>query len=142
MAGKTARGVYLTIAQTLRGEIEAGTIPQGEAIASEALLGERFGVARETVRRALAELERDQLIVTIPGKGRFVAGNQAPPANLAETLRAALASKRYVSGDLFATESELVKQYGVGRYVARKALAELEQDGLVVVRAGKGRYVV
>lgn len=138
----TSRGAYLTIAQTLREEIESGTIPQGEALASEALLCERFGVARETVRRALAELERENLIVTIPGKGRFVGGEQARPVNVADNLRSALASSKYASGDRFASESDLIEQYGIGRYTARKALAELEHEGLIAVRPGKGRYVV
>lgn len=140
--GSGARGVYLTIAQTLKEEIDSGVIKRGEALTSESLLCERFGVARETVRRALAELERERVIVTIPGKGRFVGGGQVRPADVAEALRSELRSGTYAAGDRFISEAELIKRFGIGRYAARQALAALETEQLIAVRPGEGRFVL
>ncbi len=42
----------------------------GSALPSETSLAAEFGVVRNTVRRALSELERDGLIVTLPDRGR------------------------------------------------------------------------
>ncbi len=48
-------------------------LPQGEQLPSERVLGERFGVARETLRRALDDLADDGLLVRRQGSGTFVA---------------------------------------------------------------------
>ncbi|MEO3868608.1 GntR family transcriptional regulator [Nonomuraea sp. B12E4] len=45
---------------------------------SEKALCAQFGVARDTMRRALAVLENEGLIRTIPSKGRLVLGGQEP----------------------------------------------------------------
>jgi GntR family transcriptional regulator len=63
---------YRRIADELRASIEAGALKQGDVLPSEAALRARYGVARETVRRALAELEGAGLIASSQGKGWFV----------------------------------------------------------------------
>ena len=75
-------GTYLTIVETLKNEI--ASLPAGTKLPAEVALADRFKVARETLRRALAVLEADGLISTQHGRGRFVgAGPAALPANLA-----------------------------------------------------------
>lgn len=63
---------YRQIAAELRAAIEAGRLPAGSVLPSEADLIARHAVSRATVRQALALLESDELITTRPGKGRYV----------------------------------------------------------------------
>lgn len=65
---------YRQIAGELRAEIDAGQLAAGRLLPSEAELIDRFGVSRATVRHALAVLEREGLVTTHPGKGRYVQG--------------------------------------------------------------------
>jgi GntR family transcriptional regulator len=44
-------------------------------------------------------------------------------------------------GDQLPTETDIAARFGVGRTTAREALKLLEQDGVVYVRHGLGRYV-
>ncbi len=44
-------------------------------------------------------------------------------------------------GDRLPSEATLVEQYNVARTTVREALKLLEQDGLVAVQAGRGRFV-
>ncbi|MDY0165349.1 MAG: GntR family transcriptional regulator [Thermoguttaceae bacterium] len=53
-------------------EMVAGRLKPGERIPSEHRLVRTLGVARTTVRQAMASLERDGLIRRIQGKGTFV----------------------------------------------------------------------
>ncbi|MFG2906214.1 GntR family transcriptional regulator [Kitasatospora sp. NPDC048286] len=63
---------YRQIATTLRTEIRAGLWEPGKRLSTEKALCERFGVARETLRRALDCLREDGLIFTIPHRGTYV----------------------------------------------------------------------
>jgi DNA-binding GntR family transcriptional regulator len=143
-----AAPAYERIARTLRLRIERGKIEPGASLPSEADLCREFHVARGTVRQALEELERAGLIEVVPAKGRFVKTTSGParsPADqahqVAATLRAELASAEYADGDRFASEKELSDRFGVTRYVARQALAELEAAGLVESVHARGRFV-
>jgi GntR family transcriptional regulator len=64
---------YRVIAERLRREILARGAPPHQRLPSEPELARRFGAARETVRRALAELQRQGLIYCRRGLGSFVA---------------------------------------------------------------------
>lgn len=63
---------YAAIAAELRDRIRSGALAAGATLPSETELRRRHGVSRNTVRQAFALLERDGLIVTKQGKGRFV----------------------------------------------------------------------
>jgi GntR family transcriptional regulator len=65
--------LYVQIKDALREEICRGDLRQHERIPSESELGKRYGVSRITVRRALSDLENEQLIFKVAGKGAFVA---------------------------------------------------------------------
>lgn len=47
----------------------------------------------------------------------------------------------YAKGEKIPTENELAQKFSVSRITVRKALKELEQEGLLVRRQGKGTFV-
>ncbi len=63
---------YEVIYRALKQEIEGGEFGEGDTLASEAQLCERFDVSRGPVRQALAELERQGWIRRQAGKGTVV----------------------------------------------------------------------
>lgn len=66
------RPVYKQIADQLRAAIEAGTLPPGERLPSEADLMSRYDVAQGTVRQAMSLLRGEGLVVAQQGRGVFV----------------------------------------------------------------------
>jgi DNA-binding GntR family transcriptional regulator len=143
----TPWGAYKTITDVLRRRIVEGGFPPGTKLPSEAELRAEFGVARNTVRRALVDLEQEGLLSTMPGRGRIVAGAGEPrtlaPAfrRISVELRAAIEGGELHKGDVLPSEATLTEQYGVSRWTARQALTELETAGLIETRHGKGRFV-
>lgn len=142
----TPWGTYARIAEQLRERL--AVLAPGAALPSETSLAAEFGVVRNTVRRALAELERDGLIVTLPGRGRVArapAGTAGPTAagyrRIAEDLRQQITSGALATGQRVPSETELMRRYGVSRGTARQGLALLEAAGLVRAVHGKGRFV-
>ncbi|TQN28333.1 regulatory GntR family protein [Haloactinospora alba] len=143
---------YTRIADTLRERISSGALTPGAALPSEAALGDEFGVARTTVRRALATLEAEQLIRSVPGTGRIVCtpgeqGERALPQQqpqyrrIAAELHDQISSGVLPAGAALPSESALVQEYKVSRGTARQALSELEGSGVIVSLPGKGRFV-
>lgn len=77
--------LYAQIAAALRDDLAGpGFGPDGR-LPSEEELRERFGVSRVTVRLALAELEREGLILRRKGKGTYASGK--PVRHALDTLR-------------------------------------------------------
>jgi DNA-binding GntR family transcriptional regulator len=143
MARSTAWGAYGEIANSLRDRVAA--LPPGSALPSEAALAAEYGVARNTVRRSLSELEREGLVVALPGRGRVVADATgaavAAYRRIAEELRQRITSGDLAPGERVPSESELMATYRVSRGVARQGLAALQAAGLVRAVHGKGRFV-
>ncbi|GAA3856150.1 hypothetical protein GCM10023084_07560 [Streptomyces lacrimifluminis] len=68
----TPHAPYMRVLDALTAEIRAGEYGPGEPIPSDAELCRRFGVARETARRAVRVLRERGLVETVWGKGSFV----------------------------------------------------------------------
>ncbi|HEY3506917.1 MAG TPA: winged helix-turn-helix domain-containing protein [Actinocatenispora sp.] len=64
--------VYIQIADTIQARIERGDYPKGRRIPSESALQQETGTARATVRHAIDELRRRDLVYTVPMRGTFV----------------------------------------------------------------------
>lgn len=73
----------------------------------------------------------------------MVAAATRPP--LYEQLRSELRDRIergvYRPGDLFPSEAELMAEHSVSRITVRRAIAELQREGLVTTRQGAGTYV-
>jgi DNA-binding GntR family transcriptional regulator len=65
--------VYRQLADALRAQIESGDIPRGRRIPSETELEQASGLARGTIRKSVEVLRDEGLIITVKGKGSFVA---------------------------------------------------------------------
>lgn len=74
---------------------------------------------------------------------QLVAPSTRPP--LYEQLRSELRDRIergvYRPGDLFPSEAELMAGHSMSRITVRRAIAELQREGLVVTRQGAGTYV-
>ncbi|WP_234085106.1 GntR family transcriptional regulator [Azonexus sp. R2A61] len=68
--------LYAQIKTTLREQILDGSYGEHARLPSENELMTEFGVSRITVRQALSDLQSEQLIFKVPGKGAFVARPQ------------------------------------------------------------------
>jgi len=64
---------YRQLAGILRDRIRSGALRPGQRMPSEKDLHDEFGLARETVRRAMAVLRAEGLIDVRQGHGTFVA---------------------------------------------------------------------
>ena len=150
----TAWGAYKTIAAALRQRIVAGDYAPGSLLPSEAELTAEYQVSRNTLRRALTELEEDRLITVLPGRGRIVApagGSAGTPVRseaaepsyrqIAADLRAKIDRGDLSPGDALPSEADLTDAYGVSRGTARQAFLELQAAGLIDAVQGKGRFV-
>ena len=69
-----AGGVALwrQIADAIRLDIVGGKLANGDRLPTEALLAERFSANRHTVRRALAVLAEEGVVISEQGRGTFV----------------------------------------------------------------------
>lgn len=64
--------VYVQLADILTRMIEAGEMKPDYPIPSEPALQQRYGVARNTVRQAIALLRERGLVYTVPARGTYV----------------------------------------------------------------------
>ncbi|GIJ10711.1 GntR family transcriptional regulator [Micromonospora andamanensis] len=60
---------------------------------------------------------------------------------LADVLRARIATGEYVPGDLLPSETRLSQEYEVGRGTVRRAVGLLRAEGLVDAASGRGTRV-
>ncbi|MFG1696697.1 GntR family transcriptional regulator [Nonomuraea sp. NPDC049309] len=141
----TGGRVYVQIADRVREWIHSGEFAPGQALPSEGELCRRFGVARNTVRRGLTILEEEGLLVTVPSKGRMVAGHSTAASYRYETiaawLRRQIEQGHLSPGDLLPSEAELRRRFEASRNTVRQALTVLEREGLIVAEHGRGRFV-
>lgn len=68
-----ARPIYEQLRQQIRKAILSGELREGEALPSIRALAKDLRISVITTKRAYDELEKDGLIVTVAGKGCFVA---------------------------------------------------------------------
>ena len=63
---------YRQLADILQGQIKSGKLPSDSRLPSETTLIQDYGVARGTVRQAIAVLRDRDLVVTVQGRGSYV----------------------------------------------------------------------
>ncbi len=65
--------IYVQIVEQIKNAIIQGELQEGELLPSIRLLAKELRISVITTKRAYEELERDGFIVTMSGKGSFVA---------------------------------------------------------------------
>jgi DNA-binding GntR family transcriptional regulator len=65
--------IYVQVAEHIEARIAAGELALGARLPAERDLAAEYGVAYDTIRRATALLRDRGLIITIVGRGTFVA---------------------------------------------------------------------
>jgi GntR family transcriptional regulator len=65
--------VYVRIADWIESRIESGELKSGARLPAERDMARDFGVAYDTVRRAAVLLRERSLIITVHGRGTYVA---------------------------------------------------------------------
>ena len=78
---------YRQLAEILRARIARGDWAPGRAIASETRLVQEYGLARTTVRRAIAVLVDEGLVFTVPQRGTYVSAVSDGSPGSTESLR-------------------------------------------------------
>ncbi len=73
--------LYLSIADRIEARIRSCEWPPGARLPAERALGREFGASRQTIRQALARLERDGRISRQQGRGTFVVDPTVPAAD-------------------------------------------------------------
>jgi GntR family transcriptional regulator len=68
----SATPLYEQAADYVAGQIAAGQLVPGQKLAAERDLADEWGIAYQTVRRAMRELRERGLVVSRVGKGTFV----------------------------------------------------------------------
>jgi len=64
--------LYVQAADYVQAQIAGGSLPVGGRLPSERDLAEEWGIAYQTVRRAMRELRERGLVASVVGKGTFV----------------------------------------------------------------------
>ena len=69
--------IYRQLAAILRAQIDNGDLQPRDPIPSEKQLQQEHGIARETVRRAVALLRDEGYVYTLPQRGSFVSERES-----------------------------------------------------------------
>ncbi|MBC8585151.1 GntR family transcriptional regulator [Youxingia wuxianensis] len=64
--------LYVQFGDKIRAMIQNGDLKYGQSIPSERELSETYSIDRKTIRKGLALLVEEELLVRIPGKGTYV----------------------------------------------------------------------
>ncbi len=74
ISNASGQPIYDQISSQIKAKIISGELQEGDALPSMRLLAKELRISVITTKRAYEELERDGFIVSVPGKGSFVAG--------------------------------------------------------------------
>lgn len=77
----------------------------------------------------------------MPDGAAHAAGHPPLYQQLGDVLRDSIDRGDYRPGDPFPSESTLIREHEVSRITVRRAISELEREGLVVTRQGAGTFV-
>ena len=74
ISNTSGKPIYDQIVTQIKNEIIAGKLKEGDSLPSMRVLAKEFRISVITTKRAYEELEREGFIVSVTGKGSFVAG--------------------------------------------------------------------
>ena len=74
LSNASSKPLYEQIVEQIKRAIMQGEVQEGDALPSMRVLAKELRISVITTKRAYEELEREGFIVTMTGKGSFVAG--------------------------------------------------------------------
>ena len=84
---------YQQVIDWVRENIENGTFREGDKLMSENEMSERFGLSRQTIRRATGELVRQNILTRQKGSGTYIA-NRPDIASYADAANGSVSARR------------------------------------------------
>ena len=108
-----SRPIYEKVKDSLRQLILSGALPEGDRLPSVRELAVSLTINPNTIQRAYRELEQEGYIVSVPGKGSFVAhGGGSRAARMAELREklSALAAEFEAVGVSRAEMADMLKE--------------------------------
>ena len=125
--------LWRQIGSAIENEIRAGRVPPGQPLPTERELAKRFTVARQTIRRAMADLERQGIISIQQGRGTFVQPTISYQLSKRTRFSANLLASGYEPSREILTCSRVTASADVARHL------ELAPDAPVVLAECIGR---
>ena len=111
--------IYEPISSQIKAQIISGELREGDLLPSIRALAKELRISVITTKRAYEELEREGYVLTVAGKGTFVAGMDA------ELLR----EENYKKIEALLAEAlELAKSCGLGVEELREMLKLMEEN--------------
>ena len=104
---------YEAVAQAIKADIENGVYTEGQAIPTEELLTAQYDVSRQTIRKALALLVEDDLIIKRQGSGSVVRPKRLNPRTGKIAVVATYISDYIFPSQLRAVDEVLSDQTGI-----------------------------
>jgi GntR family transcriptional regulator len=98
--------LYIQLADLIRGAIRSGALKVGSAIPSERDIGERGGISRVTVRKAIETLLKEGLLSRRHGSGTYVAPRIEQPAGRLGGFSAEMVGRGLVPGSVLLQADE------------------------------------
>jgi DNA-binding transcriptional regulator YhcF (GntR family) len=129
------------IADRIRAAILTGKLAPGDKLPSQPDLAARYGVARETVKRALDPLRAERLIVSRQGSGAFVRAKTQRAVELRPHIEAAFQKPNVsidfagFSGETLASISEALDKIRVGEFAPETILIRVLLSDMTVPMA-------
>ena len=74
ISNSSGQPIYDQITSQIKSKIMTGELKEGDALPSMRFLAKERRISVITTKRAYEELEKDGFIVSVPGKGSYVAG--------------------------------------------------------------------
>ena len=74
ISNSSGQPIYDQISAQIKSKIISGELKEGDALPSMRFLAKELRISVITTKRAYEELERDGFLVSVPGKGSYVAG--------------------------------------------------------------------
>jgi GntR family phosphonate transport system transcriptional regulator len=121
--------IWQKIAELLAAEIASGSLMPGERLPPEAVLAQRFGVNRHTLRRAMGSLAESGLVSVQHGRGSFV----RPVAVVDYPVGSRTRFSEVISGQSRSPEGELLGSRELPSSPEISAALELDADAPVIL---------
>lgn len=128
-----AAPAYLRLRRVLRQQVEDGVLGPGQSLPSERELADQLGLSRVTVRKALAGLVENGVLVQRQGAGTFVAERIVKPLSKMTSFSEDLKARGLNPRSVFLERS-------VGEVTPDEAMALNLSPGSLVVRLHRLRY--